>query len=819
MRLRRRSVLLRVALLVLVPLIFLIGIFSYAITSSASAALTLSRARSVINGLKQPVANLQHALAHERAQMIVYMTRPAPAAYGALQSQQAITDHTIAVLLATAESPAVRDNTTVATAKAIAGLRAGLASLPKLRAKITDRSISGLQAFTAYNNLIAASYQILEQSIIAVGDARQVLPAIAVIELAISNEYLQQESALLDGSFAAHAFPARDQQAFVSLVGAHRLLYGQSYAYLNPVDRANLNHDVSPQVAQTLVGLENTLVATRATPGIAPPVPMAAWNAAVATITRQTRQAVEQAVARLTRQVSAQASAKLRSLYLDGGLGLAAVIVSLIVSLWIAVRLARQLHGLRDSALELANVALPGLVRRLRAGEEVDVSALLSPLEPGADEIGQVKAAFNSAQRTAVESALDEARVRRSINDLFRNLARRSQSLLERQMGLLDAMEGRAVEPDDLEGLFRIDHLTTRMRRHAENLLVLAGDSPKRAFLDPVPFVDVLRAAATEVEDYKRIKVTARTPAGLAGPVVSDVIHLLAELVENATIFSPSDTEVRIVGALVANGYAVDIEDRGPGMSARELAAVNASLADPPLFDMSGSDRLGLFVAGTLARQHGIAVTLRESPYRGVTAIVLIPRHLVIQPDAMGPGAAPADRQATAQLVSAGRHAIMTLPANGARSASGPVGMVSVAELAELAGLAGPGESGGSAESGGPAEPGGPAGPAEPGGPAEPAESVPPPPQVPDALSAPPLTENGMPRRVRQSSLAPQLRHTTAPAADRGTGDDGSRSPELTNSAISAFRQGWQAGSSELSGPAEPDIAPQTAVPQDGESR
>jgi hypothetical protein len=337
-----------------------------------------------------------------------------------------------------------------------------------------------------------------------------------------------------------------------------------------------------------------------------------------------------------------------------------------------------------------------------------------------------------------------------------------------------------------------------------------------------VPFVDVLRAAATEVEDYKRIKVIARTPAGLAGPVVSDVIHLLAELVENATIFSPSESEVRIVGAVVANGYAVDIEDRGPGMSAAELAAVNASLADPPLFDMSGSDRLGLFVAATLARRHGIAVTLRESPYRGVTAIVVIPLHLVVQPDAMGQGA-PADRKATGQLVSAGRHAIMTPPVNGARSASGPVGVVSVAELAELAGLA---------ESAGPADPAGPAGPAEPVAPAEPlrlAESALPPPQVPDSLSAPPppLTENGMPRRVRQSSLAPQLRSTTAPAAGWGTGD-GSRTPEKAGSTMSAFRQGWQeaysgsngsAGANRSNGSTEPDIDPTTVVPQDGEGR
>ena len=256
MSLRRRSVLVRITLLVLVPLVFLIGIFSYAITSSASATLVLIRAKVVISDLNQPVASLQHALSRERTQMIVYFTRPSPAAYAALLRQQAVTDHAIASFTAAAESSPVRRDASTGAARAIAGLRAGLAGLPRLRAKITDQSISGQQALAAYNGLIAASYQILEQSIIAEGNARQVLPAIAVIELAISDEYLQQESALLNAGFAAHAFPARDQRAFVSLVGAHRLLYGQSYSYLNPADRASLDRDVNPRVAHTLARLE-----------------------------------------------------------------------------------------------------------------------------------------------------------------------------------------------------------------------------------------------------------------------------------------------------------------------------------------------------------------------------------------------------------------------------------------------------------------------------------------------------------------------------------------------------------------------------------
>ena len=581
MSLRRRSVLLRVALLVLVPLVFLVGLSAYTITTSVTGALTLIRSKVMMDDLRQPVAGLQQALTHERAQMIIYYARPAPAALAALRRQQAVTDRAVASVLAATGSGSVGQSASAGGKKAIAALREVLASLPGLRAKITDLSIGGQQAFTAYNGMIGASYQVMEQAILQEGNSTQVLPGIAVIELAISNEYLQQESALLDGNFAAHVFPASDHQAFVRLVGAHRLLYAQSYSYLDPADRGDLNRDVRPKTASTLAALENKLVASHSPDG-APPVRPATWNRTVATLSTQIQRAVGQAEARLAAGARSQASAKLHGLYLVGGLSLAAVIASVVLSLWIAANLARQLRGLRDSALEMANARLPDVVRRLRAGEDVDVAAQVPPPDPSANEIGQVKAAFNTAQQTAVEAAVDEARVRRGINDVFRNLARRSQSLLERQMALLDALERRAAEPDDLEGLFRIDHLTTRMRRHAESLIVLAGDSPKRAFREPVPFVDVLRAAAAEVEDYTRVKVISRTPAALAGPAVADVIHMLAEFVENATIFSPSNTEVRITGDLVANGFAVDIEDRGLGMTGEQITAANASLADPP---------------------------------------------------------------------------------------------------------------------------------------------------------------------------------------------------------------------------------------------
>ena len=838
MSLRRRSVLLRIVLLVLVPLVFLVGLFTYSVSTSARTALTFIRSKVMVEDLGQPVARLQVALTDERAQVSVYYARPTPGALAALRRQQAITDHAVASFAAATRSGAVRDSASAAGRKAIAALSRQLAGFPSLRGKITSMVIGGQQAFAAYNAMIAGSYKVLEQAIRQEGNSTRVLPGIAVIELAISNEYLQQESALLDGNFAAHAFPASAHQGFVSLVGAHRLLYAQSYSYLSPPDRKQLNQDLSPVAAHTLATLENRIVASDVRHS-APPVSERTWNKAVAVVSTQIQRAVGQAEARLVSGARSQANAELRALYLVGGIGLAAVILSLLLSWWIALKLVRQLRGMRDSALNMATVRLPEVVRRLRAGEDVDVTAQVPPLAAGADEIGQVNAAFNAAQRTAVEAAVDEARVRRGINDLFRNLARRNQSLLERQMALLDSLERRVVEPDDLEGLFRMDHLTTRMRRHAESLIVLAGDSPKRLFRDPVPFVDVLRAAAAEVEDYTRIRVTCLTSAALAGPAVADVIHMLAEFVENAAIFSPASTEVGITGGLVANGFAVDIEDRGPGMSDEEVAAANAMLARPPLFDLSGSDRFGLFVAAQLAKRHGIQVTLRPSAYGGVTAIVLIPRDLVVLADAIGQSAAGADggagyggsprRAARHAAVAQAAPATMFGPAttfgpatpfgpgsnggsgaNGANGASGADGAdgaradlplrdsaafatMDVASVADVPGVTELGVAGVPAQAD-PADPAdlfdwpGAAGPAVFDRPLPAGE-----PDLDGSKAG--FSESGLPQRHRQASLAPQLRGT--PVGAWPAGDPAGRSPESARGVISAFRSGWQRGTSE----------------------
>ena len=317
----------------------------------------------------------------------------------------------------------------------------------------------------------------------------------------------------------------------------------------------------------------------------------------------------------------------------------------------------RRLGGLERTALQLAEVQLPDVVARLRRGENVDVNAEAPPLRVGGDEIGRVGQAFDLVRQTAVRAAVEEARLRQGLNDVFRSLARRSQSLLHRQLTLLDQMERRASDPEALDDLFRLDHLTTRMRRHAEGLVILAGAPPGRGWSSPVRMVDVMRGAIAEVEDYARVSVATRSQAALSGSAVADVIHLLAELIENATTLSPPYTSVRVSGDTVANGFAIEVEDRGLGMSPPRLAELNDRLANPPEFNPSDSEQLGLFVVSQLAKRHGIRVTLKASPYGGTAAIVLIPRHLVVTEEAFRAGlpGEPAS-VAMAQLTANGNH-------------------------------------------------------------------------------------------------------------------------------------------------------------------
>lgn len=316
---------------------------------------------------------------------------------------------------------------------------------------------------------------------------------------------------------------------------------------------------------------------------------------------------------------------------------LAAIIVAVRVSRSLVDRaLMTRLARLRDDSLDLARNRLPGIVSRLKNGDPVNVADELPRLDHGRDEIGQVAEAFNLAQLTAVNAAASEAKARSGVHNVFLGIAHRNQVLVHQQLQILDELERREENSTQLASLFQLDHLAARARRTTENLIILGGKQPGRRWRKPVPLMEVLRAAVSETEQYARVRVEQVADVAIIGGAVADTVHLIAELVDNATSFSPPGSPVEVTSRAVARGVVVDVSDQGLGMKEGVRQWANGMMAEAPEFDamaLRADSSLGLFVVARLAAKLGFTVTFDPSRYGGLRATVLIPaQHLAREP-------------------------------------------------------------------------------------------------------------------------------------------------------------------------------------------
>lgn len=339
------------------------------------------------------------------------------------------------------------------------------------------------------------------------------------------------------------------------------------------------------------------------------------------------------AIAQLQNDAQALLDSADNDLYLNIGVIVVALLLSFIGTVLVARSLTRPLSLLRAAALDIAATRLPEMVRRLRDADAVtaDADSRVEPIPiTSSDEIGEVARSFDEVHQQAVRLASEQAMLRANVNSMFVNLSRRSQSLVQRQLRLIDELENSEQDPDQLANLFKLDHLATRMRRNGENLLVLAGEEPGRKWSQAVRLLDVLRAGASEVEQYERVQLRDLPDTNVVGRVVNDLVHLVAELLENATSFSAPETRVTVTAnTLNTGGVMLEIEDSGIGMTPEELDDANERLANPPVIDVAISRRMGLYVVGRLATRHGIQVRLRRSAGGGITALVLVPSSLL----------------------------------------------------------------------------------------------------------------------------------------------------------------------------------------------
>jgi signal transduction histidine kinase len=837
MTLRHTSIRTRMFLLVSVPLLALIAVYAYAVAGQFGTAVGLANAGKVSGTTITPVSDAMVALNAERSGAVLYLAiRSSPAA-AAYRQEQAATDRQFHIVeTITRSGPVTANATPLEKTAAAAFVKDGQGPLQALRSEVTSGGIGRVAAINAYSAIMADGLRVGEQAIQQTYVSQSLATtARQEVNLYTAEMLVLEENDIYSGDAAAGHLPAADQKEFAQLAAVRQYLVADAVPQLDAEAGGLLRQEVPASLTAALTSQENAIISApvSATGSAKPPVPLTVWQPTAAAYASHLEVVLTKSPAWIQAQVTSSARRALTTLIVAASVGLLAVIASIVFSFLLGRRLLRRLTGLRQSALELARERLPSVMARLRDGDTVDVDAEAPPAEAGPDEIDQVRQAFNTVHRAAVEAAVDEANLRRGVNQVFRNLARRNQALLHRQLGLLDGMERRAEEPEQLEDLFRIDHLTTRMRRHAEGLIVLSGDSPGRGWSRPVPFVDVLRAAVSEIEDYTRIRVEVRSKAALAGPAVADVVHLLAELIENATVFSPPNTVVRVQGDLVGRGFAVEIEDRGLGIAEERLEEINRDLTGLPAFDLAGSDRLGLFITGRLAHRHGIKVSLRSSVYGGTSAVVIIPTGLVVTDEgaALATGPRPLQPAVAAAALSSGNglagnehvgngHVGHEHPGNepagnghGGNEPAGN-GHGATAEPRRPRHAAGP-RVAARPEDTQPFQTSPPEASAEPGWWArstlasrQAADSI----QTGQAVAgvtelvsgseagpAADQPDGGLPVRVRQAALAPQLRDRDA--ADTGTLQAPPASAEAIRSTMSAMQSGWERARSAAGSP------------------
>ncbi|WP_371478392.1 nitrate- and nitrite sensing domain-containing protein [Kitasatospora sp. NBC_00315] len=829
MRLRSSSIRAKVIALLMVPIVALVALWIYATLATTGDVWTQLQVADTYTEFGGSVEQYAHDLQDERRAAVQRLADPrSQAAADAFQKTQTITDRDAQVLRLMADGSAAK--------KMDAGQRAkyqdilhSANDLAALRSQINRSALSWDYVLGQYSDLIKPTFA-FRSAFVSRQSGQLPRQGTILIELVRAREYLSQEDAAMEGLRTSTGRTTPEQyQAALDALHDQQALFTVYLAELDPGDQGDYTALRSGDNWSALERAERDFAGAGGYDKVAAAMNGDDWHG-VADHALSDLAAINN---RLASDIADRARSYSIGLLWRGGIagfiGLAAIVLSIVISYRIGRGMARELIGLRNAAQELAANRLPSVMLRLRRGEPVDIAAETPDLQFGPAEVGQVGRAINAVQRAAVEAAVEQAELRRGVSAVFVNLARRSQVLLHRQLTLLDTMERRTEDPAELEDLFRLDHLTTRMRRHAEGLIILSGGSPGRAWRKPVRMVDVVRAAVGEVEDYARVIVRPFPGTGLLGSAVADVTHLIAELVENAAVFSPPQTQVTVQGEVVAHGFALEIDDRGLGLSTQALADINQRLAVEQEFDLADTDRLGLFVVSRLARRHGVRVHLRPSPYGGTTAVVLIPRELLAEaPDVMAEQPAPpaAERSRTAPAPGArrGQRELVAVPAladaAGRRRHAGPVPAADEADPGDRNRGGGPRPS--LAE---PArEPGGlprrrPGGPvlvpapagsdaesrgrhrreenAEPASAGAATAGSPQPAAGPDAA---PAAGGLLPRRVRQANLAPQLKERAAQAAQGGgvgaAGTDAARerSPEEARATFASFQRGFTRG-------------------------
>ncbi|WP_207123142.1 sensor histidine kinase [Actinocatenispora comari] len=518
----------------------------------------------------------------------------------------------------------------------MATLTRSLQQLPATRSRIDQRTISERDVFDYYNQLLDAASSLFDSQARVVPDATASQGGISATQMFRTSDWMSRATALASSAEASGTLSRANFLQFSSLVGSYHSELTNLIPNLYPEVRSQATRLVKSTSWKTLSSAESTMLAHGPWSG-GPPSDVAnaleQWRSSAGEVsTALVALAVTEAA-----DVSGKAHTDANSQLMWALVGFGVAVVIILAALYLSRRLAvawvtSRLARLRDTANQMVNQQLPSILAALRAGQHVDVEQHLPALKFGDDELGEVAAAMNAANREAVRSAVTVSETNATVQAALQGIARRSLRPLQHALHQLDSWQQEEEDPEQMTRWFALDHDVTQAQRNIENQIILGGGQPGRRWRHPVELLKVLRQAMSETDQYSRIKLESAPEVSLDGSAVADTSHLLAELLDNALTFSPPESVVVVRGFTVGQGVAIEVEDRGLGMSDQDLDRVNHSLQTPAEFDVTSLPdlrKLGLWVIGELASNHGIRVQLKPSPYGGVTAVVLLPSALL----------------------------------------------------------------------------------------------------------------------------------------------------------------------------------------------
>jgi signal transduction histidine kinase len=622
--LRRVGIRSKLMALVAAPMIVIIALSTLIVLQFRQETDAAQRQVIVTEGLPY-LADLEGLLQQERLATSAYLVRPSPEGMGALKELRAKTDKAFLALrgnFGTASLGEVAPDAAI-TANALANN--GFQALTTARQAIDAGKLSATGMRTIYNGLVTNVVGVPSLLAQSLGDpeiARELRAYQSVLQLA---EYAVQERDLLTSMYIGRTVAREQLENHAALMGAQANAVTALGPLLRddfPGQRTAVNAAID---AKSLDPFRADLAEAAQTGAMEGNV--GAWNLLAGERIDKLMTSAKAVAAQTSSNADVRAADTRRTEYLVVAIAVAALAIVVLLTILVGRRITRPLLQLTEVARDMST-KLPTMVEQMqRPGDRPDL--VVEPISVRShDEVGKLAEAFNSVNEVTVRVAGEQAALRGSIAEMFTNMARRNQVLLDRQLAFLDRLEAREEDPDTLENLFRLDHLATRMRRNSESLLVLAGIDAARKLRQPMPLSDVIRAAIGGIEAYDRVDLQVTDDAMISGRIAMSLSHLFAELLENATHFSNPDTRVWVSASAVSDGLLVVVRDQGLGMTDDELAEANERIQNPPVTELAVAQRLGFFVVGRLAQRLGAKVHLAHGPRGGVVAEIELPAAL-----------------------------------------------------------------------------------------------------------------------------------------------------------------------------------------------